>query len=253
MNSNCLHGLSRLHRDQMFLHWRTHCSRERVERERDGRRDRHRCGTAVSTGCLSDVLDEATLPPCEQPRMNEVVREPREAAAAGVVGSERGKGRHECLLILIVVGNRMQLAAANRERERERERPPLSGSGGSLASPRGWGACPTAEGGRRDQETDRPTDGVGDSGGWDWEEDGQQVLSPSLLHQRPRASVLHPSYGAVTSARTLARIMEAERAGAGRGRESGPLGWGATYVSQYSPLSSIFCLFASVYMAPFLD
>ena len=88
----------------------------------------------------------------------------------------------------------------------------------------------------------RPTDGVGDSGGWDWEEDGQQVLSPSLLHQRPRASVLHPSYGAVTSARTLARIMEAERAGGQRERESGPLGWGATYVSHYSPLSSIFCL-----------
>ena len=73
-------------------------------------------------------------------------------------------------------------------------------------------------------------------------------LPPSFI------SGLHPSYGAVTSARTLARIMEAERAGGQRERESGPLGWGATYVSHITPhfpASSAFLL--SVYMAPFLD
>ena len=62
---------------------------------------------------------------------------------------------------------------------------------------------------RKERSRNRPTDGVGDSG-WDWE-DGQQVLSPFLPPSSAAASGLHPSYGAVTSARTLARIMEAER------------------------------------------
>ena len=47
----------------------------------------------------------------------------------------------------------------------------------------------TESGRRKGRSRNRPTDGVGDSGGWDWEEDGQQVLSPFI-------SGLHPSYGA---------------------------------------------------------
>lgn len=117
---------------------------------------------------------------------------------------------------------------------RERERPPLSG--GSLATPRGRGACPRAEGERTERSRNRPTDGVGDSsGGW---EDGQQVLSPSLLHQRPSSIVWRcdvsqnscPDYGSRESGRA-----EGEREWAAR------MGRNICF-TYYSPLSSIFCL-----------
>ena len=145
---------------------------------------------------------------------------------------------------------RRQQDATGSGEHRERERPPLSGG---LPSYSTWEGSMSQSGRRKERSRNRPTDGVGDSG-WDWE-DGQQVLSPFLPPSSAAASGLHPSYGAVTSARTLARIMEAEREReSGERRGSGPLGWGATYVSHntpHFPASSVFrhCF----YMAPFLD